>query len=78
MDARPIFQARPSPVFQFETLCALPCGCVTAAYRAAELDVSLVSVEAKGPYCPRSAHFIGQVLELGDALGLREDEDDAP
>lgn len=73
MQLRPIIQARPSPVFQFETLCALPCGCVTAAYRAAEWDVSLVSVEAKGPYCPRGSHFIGQVLELGDALGP-EDE----
>lgn len=76
MDARPIIQARPSPVFQFETLCGLPCGCVTAAYRADEWDVSLVSIEAKGPYCPRRSHFIGQVLELGEALDPGDDGDE--
>jgi hypothetical protein len=76
METRPIIQARPSPVFQFETLCGLPCGCVTAAYRAEEWDVSLVSIEAKGPYCPRHSHFIGQVLELGDVLEARDDPEE--
>jgi hypothetical protein len=51
-------------VFVFETLDALPCGCVTAAFRASEWNVSLVSVEAKGPYCLKPQHFIGQVLGL--------------
>lgn len=78
MNVRPVIEARPSPVFQFETLGALPCGCVTAAYRAAEWEVSMVSVEAKGPYCRRSAHFIGQVIELDDPLDLDEGEDADP
>jgi hypothetical protein len=62
VDAQPIVRARPSPVFVFEALDALPCGCVTSAFRSAEWGVSLVSVEAKGPYCPRIQHFVGQVL----------------
>lgn len=75
MEARLHVPARPSPVFQFETLCGLPCGCVTAAYRAAEWEVSLVSLEAKGPYCQRATHFVGQVLELGEVLDLDDDDE---
>ena len=77
MEARPIIRARPAPVFEFETLSALPCGCVTAAYRAAQWEVSLVSVEAKGPYCPMRNHFVGQVLELGDPVDLEDEDEDA-
>jgi hypothetical protein len=68
VEARPVIRARPAPVFEFEDLSAMPCGCVTAAYRAARWEVSLVSIEAKGPYCPRPNHFVGQVLELGEPL----------
>ena len=74
MDLQPVLRARPAPVFEFEALSSLPCGCVLAAYRAAHWEVSLVSVEAKGPYCPRRNHFIGQVLELGEPL-VDEDEE---
>jgi hypothetical protein len=63
-----VHRPQPVPVFEFESLSALPCGCVTAAYRAVQWEVSLVSVEAKGPHCTLTDHFIGQVLQLGDPL----------
>lgn len=72
MEMRPavVHRAKPTPVFEFESLAGLACGCVTAAYHASQFDVTLVSVEAKGPYCLRTNHFIGQVLELGETLLL--------
>jgi hypothetical protein len=60
--------AKAVPVFEFEELAGLPCGCVTAAYRSAQWDVTMVSVEAKGPHCILPQHFVGQVLRLGDTL----------
>ncbi len=68
MNLTSVHRPRPTPVFEFESLSALPCGCVTAAYRAVQWEVSLVSVEAKGPHCILTDHFIGQVLQLGDPL----------
>lgn len=69
--------ARPSPVFEFDDLLGLPCGCVTACFRARQSGVSLVSVEAKGPHCLLAGHFQGNVVELeGVTLGLA-DEDEA-
>lgn len=78
MEMRPVVvhQARPTPVFEFESLAGLACGCVTSAFHAMQFDVTLVSVEAKGPYCLRPNHFIGQVLELGEALAFAPAEDD--
>ncbi|MBL8142494.1 MAG: hypothetical protein JNM38_15355 [Acidobacteria bacterium] len=72
MEMRPavVHRAKPTPVFEFESLAGLACGCVTAAYHASQFDVTLVSVEAKGPYCQRANHFVGQVLELGETLAL--------
>jgi hypothetical protein len=63
---RAMIAARPVPVFEFQDLAALPCGCVTAAYCAIQWGVSLVSLEAKGPHCTLANHFHGQVLSLGD------------
>jgi hypothetical protein len=54
---------------EFAGLEALPCGCVTAAYRARPWDVLVCSVEAKGPLCPRDAHVTGLVVHLGDPVG---------
>lgn len=68
-----IVAARPAPIFEFEDLAALPCGCVTAAFRAAQWGVTLVSVEAKGPHCILPHHFLGQVLQLAEDF---EDETD--
>jgi hypothetical protein len=52
----------------------LPCGCVAAAYRARPWDLAVVSVEAKGPFCPNVAHSQGRVLELGAVSDLLEEE----
>ena len=76
VETRAVHYARPAPVFEFEALTAMPCGCVTAAYRAVQWEVSLVSIEAKGPYCHRHDHFVGQVLELGDVFCIESDEDE--
>ncbi|MCL4811096.1 MAG: hypothetical protein KJ061_01360 [Vicinamibacteraceae bacterium] len=73
MNAGVIIQPRDVPVFEFEDLGALPCGCVTAEFRSARWGVTLVSVEAKGPYCSHEAHFVGQVLSLADDY---DDEDE--
>lgn len=77
MEIRPavVHRARPATVFEFESLAGLACGCVTAAYHSLRFDVTLVSVEAKGPYCLSTNHFIGQVLELGDEAGDIDDEE---
>ena len=62
-------------VFELEALEGLPCGCVTAAYRARPWDVAVVSLEAKGPHCILAGHTNGQVLRLGD-MSEFEDEDE--
>ena len=63
-------------VFELEALEGLACGCVTAAYRAIPWDVTVVSLEAKGPHCILAGHNAGQVLRLGEASEYDEDEDD--
>jgi hypothetical protein len=57
--------ARGSSLFEFVDLERLPCGCVTAAYRAPAFEVGVVAVEAKGPHCLHSVHAQGRVLGLG-------------
>jgi hypothetical protein len=68
--------AKPAPIFEFEDLDGLPCGCVTAAFRSTQWGVTMVSVEAKGPHCTLPDHFIGQVVEMGDLLGSPDDDGD--
>jgi hypothetical protein len=65
-------------VFELEALEGLPCGCVAAAYRARPWDVSVVSLEAKGPHCILAGHAMGQILRLGDPSEFETegDEDD--
>lgn len=63
-------------VFELEALEGLPCGCVTAAYRARPWDVSVVSVEAKGPHCILAGHTTGQILRLGDPEEFDDEEPD--
>ena len=72
-----IVAARPAPIFEFEDLAGLPCGCVTAAFRAAQWGVTLVSVEAKGPHCVLPHHFLGQVLHLAEDFDDEADEGQA-
>jgi hypothetical protein len=68
---------RPSAttVFEVEALEGLPCGCVAAAYRARPWDVSVVSLEAKGPHCILAGHASGQILRLGDSEEFDEEEE---
>jgi hypothetical protein len=65
-----VIRTRPAPLFEFEALEQLPCGCVTASYRSRQWDVSLVSVEARGPHCMLKGHGQGQIVQLGDPFGL--------
>jgi hypothetical protein len=43
----------------------LPCGCVSAIYRARPTVVELELVEAKGPHCVFVGHQMGHVVRLG-------------
>lgn len=63
-------------IFELESLEGLPCGCVTAAFRARPWDVAVVSLEAKGPHCILSGHTNGQVLRLGDPSEFDEEDDE--
>jgi hypothetical protein len=47
------------------TLQTMPCGCVTAVYRARPTVVEVDIVEAKGPHCRFFQHRAGQVTRLG-------------
>lgn len=60
---------RASTHYAFDSLHALPCGCVAAVYRTRPWDVQVVAVEAQGPHCLRQEHEIGSVLglEMGDS-----------
>src|SRR5262245_15515996 len=62
-------------VFELEALEGLPCGCVTAAYRARPWDVAVVSLEAKGPHCILAGHASGQILRLGEPEEFDEEGD---
>jgi hypothetical protein len=44
---------------------SLPCGCVSAIYRARPTVVELELVEAKGPHCLYFRHQTGNVVRLG-------------
>ena len=44
---------------------SLPCGCVSAVYRARPTVVELELVEAKGPHCRYYRHQTGHVVRLG-------------
>jgi hypothetical protein len=64
------FRARQSPQFALDGLHALPCGCVAAVYRASQMDLELVSLEARGPHCVNRQHQTGRLLGMGAASGL--------
>ena len=55
---------RVSIPLELEVLDPLPCGCIAAVFRVGSQDVRVMSLEAKGPYCPSSRHAIGRVVEL--------------
>jgi hypothetical protein len=55
---------------------SLPCGCVSAIYRARPTVVELELVEAKGPHCLFFRHQKGHVVRLGlpEQIGTDGDE----
>ncbi|MPY88444.1 MAG: hypothetical protein GEU99_11010 [Luteitalea sp.] len=63
-------------LFEFEDLEALPCGCVSASYRARPWDITLVSLEAKGEHCLLPGHAIGTVLQLGEPVDEETQQED--
>jgi hypothetical protein len=68
VNAPHVIASASTPVFEFQALAALPCGCVAAAFRADQWDVAMISLEAKGPHCLHPSHQVGQVLDLSDLL----------
>ncbi len=61
-------------LLELQALESLPCGCVAAAYVTRPLDLAMVSVEAKGPYCVFADHSTDRVLQLGTPSELMLDE----
>jgi hypothetical protein len=55
--------------YAFDSLRALPCGCVAAIYRTRPWDLEVVALEARGPHCVHFQHEQGAVvgLEGGDS-----------
>jgi hypothetical protein len=58
---------RASTHYAFDSLHAMPCGCVAAVYRTHPREVQVVAVEARGPHCVHQQHEIGSILgvEMG-------------
>jgi hypothetical protein len=48
----------------FEAFKPLPCGCVAAMHRTLDPGLCVVSLEAKGPYCPETAHVAGRLAAI--------------
>ncbi|MFN8061250.1 MAG: hypothetical protein U0Q12_18970 [Vicinamibacterales bacterium] len=71
-----VVRTRPAPLFEFEALEQLPCGCVTGSYRSRQWNVTLISVEARGPHCVLAGHTQGQILQLGDPFEFAYDEEE--
>jgi hypothetical protein len=67
--------SKPAMILELEELESMPCGCVSAAYRALPWDVAVVSVEAKGPHCILEGHRAGQIIRLGEPYELRSGEE---
>ena len=58
-------QGHASAHYAFDSLRALPCGCVAAVYRTHPWDVEVVALEARGPHCVYFQHEQGAVVALG-------------
>lgn len=54
--------------FEFEAFKPLPCGCVAALHRTLDPGVSVVSLEAKGPYCGEETHRAGRATAVPSAV----------
>ena len=61
----------PAPItaqFEFEAFKPLPCGCVAALHRTLDPGLSVVSLEAKGPYCGEETHAAGRMTAVPSAV----------
>jgi hypothetical protein len=65
MRTSPDIRSRQSAHYAFDSLHALPCGCVAAVYRTHPWDVEVVALEARGPHCVHRQHDLGAILGLG-------------
>ena len=63
-------RARVAAHYAFDSLRALPCGCVAAIYRTHPWDIELVSLESRGPHCVYHEHEQGTVV--ASAAGERD------
>lgn len=54
--------------FEFAAFKPLPCGCVAALHRTLDPGLSVVCLEAKGPYCGEEAHMLGRVSAVPSAV----------
>ncbi len=61
---------------QLEALERLPCGCVVAIQSVRPSSVSVMSVEAKGPYCTFLHHRLNKVIRLGEPVEPPDYEED--
>ncbi|HEV3214372.1 MAG TPA: hypothetical protein VGZ27_01535 [Vicinamibacterales bacterium] len=52
----------------FEAFKPLPCGCVAAMHRTLDPGLCVVSLEAKGAYCPETAHVAGRLTAIPSAV----------
>ena len=66
MNASSFAPTRMMTRLELESLESLPCGCVSAAYRAMPWAIDLVRLEAKGPHCVNGDHATGRLLGFGD------------
>jgi hypothetical protein len=65
MDPQTTSRTSKAAALTLVTLQSLPCGCVSAVYRARPTVVELELVEAKGPHCLYLRHQTGKVVRLG-------------
>jgi hypothetical protein len=61
--------------FQLETLERLACGCVVAIQSVQPSDVTVVSLEAKGPHCTYRSHRANKVIRLGERFDAFDYDD---
>jgi len=62
--------------FEFDSLDALPCGCVAARFRVLPWHGHIIRLEAKGPYCPFDLHLANSIVGIGIRSDMLESDED--
>ncbi len=62
--------------FEFDSLEALPCGCVAARFRVLPWYGHVVRLEAKGPYCPFDLHHDNAIVGIGIRSDVLSSDDE--